>query len=171
MPKGGIGFYSPGGTFNKGKMAFWLIGVCLGLMMACHQQDYRWLDTEEGTRVLDLKYVNDTLGLTLWDIRATPLKKENQYAVRVYLEAEDQARYTNQHYFYLHFYPRKAKEESGKFFSVSAIKVYPKDELLVFEGTLKASEDRFEMLRYGLVGPEKKRLFSLVVDTLEIKLK
>lgn len=143
----------------------------MGLVLACHRSEMEWLEKESGNRVLDLKYINDSLGLVLWDIRTTPLKGEKGYAVRVYLEAENPEAYSSGHYFYLHFYPRKAREGSGAFSGLTTRRVYPKNGLLVFEGTLRTDRDGFEMLRYGLVSPEKKRLFTLAVDTMAIELR
>ncbi|WP_088339990.1 hypothetical protein [Robiginitalea sediminis] len=143
----------------------------MGLVLACRPTDTQWLEREAGNRVLDLKYINDSLGLVLWDIRTEPLKGEKGYTVRVYLEAENPEAYSSGHYFYLHFYPRKAREGSGAFSGLTTRQVYPKNGLLVFEGTLITDRDRFEMLRYGLVNPEKKRLFTLAVDTMAIELR
>lgn len=171
MPEQGYGCSLLRGIWICSQKSCWIFGLLVFLLQGCHNEDYGWLDKEEGVRVLDLKYVNDTLGLVLRDIRVVASGVENRYAIRAYLEARDPERYIGGHYFYIHFYPKKAKEGSGKFTGVTTQKVFSKKGLLVFEGTLNTDRDHYEMMRYGLVSPAKERLFSLEVDTLDIHMK
>lgn len=140
------------------------------LTAACKGEDADWIAKEPGRSILDLEYINDTLGIRLRDIRSVHREKDT-YEILVYLQTESHEHYLNGYQFYLHFYEKPGTEQDGRFRGTLAREPYLKNNVLIFKGVLKSVRENYPLLRYGLVDETKKRLFTLAVDTTDILLK
>ena len=153
-------------TFSVILTAFTLL-VLIG---ACKDEAPDWIASEPGRSILDLEYINDTLGIRLRDIRSVQ-KGKDTYEISVYLQTESQERYLNGYHFYLHFYQEPGPEQDGGFMGTIAGAPHFKDKVLIFRGVLQSERESYPLLRYGLVDESKNRLFTLAVDTTDILLK
>ena len=158
------------GLFKAG-CSFWGFFVILILFCGCRNPDSSWIQSEPGNSVLDLEYFNDTLGLIVRDIRVYPQSNSKRYQVRVYLEETRRSEHWSDHSFYLHFYPKINTEPQGGFYPAQATPSEVRRGIWVFTGTFESDLERFEMLRFGLVDGNRRRLFTLAVDSIPIRIR
>ena len=153
---------------NKRHCYILLFSIVLTFVIGCKKKDHSWIQDTEGYSILDLEYINDTLGIVLKDIRLLPLD-QNKNLLKVYLLAEESEHYSGNHSFFLHFYAERSREREGEFISVRADSVITERDALVFTGNFESDKNFFEMVRYGLVNSNKKRLFTLTIDSVKTR--
>lgn len=154
--------------------AEWSLGgvlVILILCFSCRNPHPSWIESEPGNSVLDLEYINDTLGLIVRDIRVIPENDSKRYQVRVYLEGTRRSGHWSDHSFYVHFYPIIKTEAQGGFYPSQATPSEVRRGVWVFAGTFESDLEQFEMLRFGLVDGNRRRLFTLAVDSIPIRIR
>ncbi len=136
--------------------------------LACHKVQTDWVDNAAGRSILDLEYINDTLDILLQDIRIRELAPE-RFKLDVYVFPGHSSDLGKKDHFYLHFYPKKAREMDGGFLSVVTGEIRSEKNALVYSGELNSKRAYFELMRYGMVNKEGKRLFTLTVDSVVIR--
>lgn len=138
-------------------------------VVSCKENSSDWIHHTGGHSILDLEYINDTLGIILKDIRVQEIKS-NQYHLKIFLlTEEEQSLYKVNYYFFVHLYRKKSKEREGGFVSMITNKVASQNNILVFSGDIETNQKIFEQLRIGLVNPKGERLFTLTVDSVKIR--
>ena len=142
--------------------------LILLFLLSCKQYNSDWVQQTSGRSILDLEYINDSLDIVIKDIRIREIEP-NRFLLDIYVFTEQHERYSDNHHFYVHFYPKKAKEKGGDFLSVVTKEVSFKRKVLVYSGELKTKNANFELMRYGLVDADGKRLFTLAVETVAIR--
>ncbi|SFR36435.1 hypothetical protein SAMN04490243_1135 [Robiginitalea myxolifaciens] len=134
-------------------------------MGGCRQADYSWVQQQEGKSILDLEYLNDTLGIRVQDIRLVNLG-EDQYKIDVYLFPDDPAQFNEKQRFYLHLFP--GEHENDEFLAVGTLDFRVEKDAHIYSRTFTTARHEFDSLRYGLINADGRRVFSLKVDTLAI---
>lgn len=143
--------------------SLWVVFILA--MGGCRQADYSWVGKEEGKSILDLEYLNDTLGIRVQDIRLVNLG-EDQYKIDVYLFPDDPEQFTEEQRFYLHLFP--GEDADSEFLAVGTLDFRIEKEARIYSRTFSTKRREFDSLRYGLIDAEGRRVFSLKVDTLAI---
>ena len=139
------------------------------LLTSCKKQDHDWIGQEPGHSILDLEYINDTLGLRLRDIRSVQMASDS-FQIRVYVLPEADARFDGSYRFFLHLYEDQSREGDQSFLPVGTLDFERMNGALIYSRRFKSARSQFSKLRYGMIGPEGNRLFTLNVDTLKIEL-
>lgn len=139
--------------------------IFLLFLGGCKQTDYSWVAQQKGKSILDLEYLNDTLGIRLQDIRLVNLGAD-QYKIDVYLFADDPEQYNEKQRFYLHLFPGEL--EDSQFLAIGTRDFRTQNNARIYSRTFTTTRRDFDSLRYGLINAEGQRVFSLKVDTLTI---
>lgn len=145
---------------NKGIFVFFVL-----LALSCGpKHKYDPSDNPKGKSILDIEYINDTLNINVVDFRVEHIEGQN-YELEIYMISTDADLYAQDHKFYAHFYP----DHSSNFFPFGTNEIQRNGDTLIYNRNFSAALKNFAVIRYGLENKEGKRLFSLHIDSVDIK--
>lgn len=142
--------------------------IVLGILMAScvTKPKYDPSDNPKGKSILDIEYINDTLGVNLVDFRVETMSK-NEYELSLYAFSKQSKLQLESHKFFVHAYPEKKREKPGNFISLDTDEFINQNDTLIFSRKFYSETESFEMIRYGLVDPKNRiRLFTLTLDNV-----
>lgn len=139
------------------------------LTAACKGEDADWIAKEPGRSILDLEYINDTLGIRLRDIRSVQIAPDS-FRINVYVIPDRESRFDASHRFFLHLYEDQSREGDQSFLPAGTREFGKKEGVLIYSRRFRSNNRKFTKLRYGMIGPDGTRLFTLTVDTLKLEL-
>lgn len=145
---------------------FCLIGVFC-CTTSCKEDSSEWIHQTKGYSILDLEYINDTLGITLKDIRISEISKDS-FRISVYLLPDQLEKYGNQNRFFIHFYPNYSSENLKSFIALGTRELKFKNGALIFERDFNSNIYWYPYVRYGLLDEDGRRLFTLELDSIRI---
>ena len=155
---------------NKRRIIFCLVtGLIIIAFLSCKEKSRDPINTKLGGKsILDIEYINDTLDINLVDFRITNLEQGDK-RLEIFVITDQPEEYSHGYRYFVHFYPKITSEADQKFISLGTKSIDSLDGVLVYSRDFKIDPTYFELVRYGLLNKEGKRLFVLTLDSVNIE--